>query len=313
LFVQIWEKFLKPRYYDQGVSAYWLDETDGEGTAGGDGQHGYDTSYGPAAAYSNLWVNDWLKTFTDPVAALAVPGQPPMALTRGVWAGGQKHGVVLWSSDIESTFEELRAQINLGVHASLSGIPWWTSDVGGYGCGSKQPNGSPYMQELIVRWYQFGLFCPVFRTHGCRAGGDPDPNVGKCQPAQKSCGPNEIWSYNSSATQGMLAGYITMRAARVKPYIAALDAEVTASGAPTMRPLWWNFPEDEGSFGRDDQYMLGAELLVAPVTRQGARSRLVYFPPGQWKHWFTGDTVAGPASLEIDAPIEHFPVYTLVK
>ena len=204
-----------------------------------------------------------------------------------------------------------RAQINLGVHASLSGIPWWTSDVGGYGCGSAQPNGSPYMQELIVRWYQFGLFCPVFRTHGCRAGGDPDPNVGKCQPAQKSCGPNEIWSYNSSATQGMLASYITMRAEKVKPYIAALDAEVTASGAPTMRPLWWNFPDDEGSFGRDDQYMLGAELLVAPVTRQGARSRLVYFPPGQWKHWFTGDTVTGPASLEIDAPIEHFPVYTL--
>ena len=107
----IWEQFLKPRYYDQGVSAYWLDETDGEGTAGGDGEHGYDTSYGPAVAYSNLWVNDWLKTFTDPVAALAVPGQPPMALTRGVWAGGQKHGVVLWSSDIESTFEELRAQV----------------------------------------------------------------------------------------------------------------------------------------------------------------------------------------------------------
>ena len=95
-----------------------------------------------------------------------------MALTRGVWAGGQKHGVVLWSSDIESTFEELHSQINLGVHASLSGVPWWTSDVGGYGCGQAYPNGSPYMQELIVRWYQFGLFCPVFRTHGCRAGGE---------------------------------------------------------------------------------------------------------------------------------------------
>ena len=107
----VWTEFLKPRYYDQGVRTYWLDETDGEGTAGGDGQHGYDTSYGPAAAYSNLWVNDWLKTFTDPVKALAVPGEPPMALTRGVWAGGQKHGVVLWSSDIESTFEELRSQV----------------------------------------------------------------------------------------------------------------------------------------------------------------------------------------------------------
>jgi alpha-D-xyloside xylohydrolase len=150
----IWTKFLKPRYYDQGVTSYWLDETDGEGTGIGDGDHGYDTSYGPAAAYSNLWVNDWLAIFTDPVAALAVPNQPPMVLTRGVWAGGQRHGVVLWSSDIESTFEELAAQVPLGVHASLSGIPWWTSDVGGYGCGSSHEDNTTYMQELIVRWYQ---------------------------------------------------------------------------------------------------------------------------------------------------------------
>merc|ERR1719311_551352 len=188
----IWDKLVKPRYFDQGITGYWLDETDGEGTKGGDGNHGYDTSFGPAAVASNLWVNNWLKTFTDPVAEA---GLAPLVLTRGVWAGGQRHGIVLWSSDIESTFEELTAQINLGVHASLSGIPWWTSDVGGYGCGQSYPNDSPYMQELIVRWYQFGLFCPVFRTHGCRAGGDPDPNVGECQPRQPSCGPNEVWSY----------------------------------------------------------------------------------------------------------------------
>ena len=115
----------------------------------GDGDHGYDTSYGPAAAYSNLWVNDWLSTFTDPVAALGK--EPPMVLTRGAWAGGARYGIVLWSSDIESTFEELAAQVPLGVHASLSGIPWWTSDVGGYGCGSAQLDNSAYMQELIVR------------------------------------------------------------------------------------------------------------------------------------------------------------------
>lgn len=124
----IWEEYLKPRYYDQGVHAYWLDETDGEGTAGGDvpgptggPQGGYNTSFGPPAAYSNLWVNQWIAMFTDPVAQLGE--HLPLALTRGVWAGGQRHGVVLWSSDIESTFEELTAQLNLGVHASLSGKP----------------------------------------------------------------------------------------------------------------------------------------------------------------------------------------------
>ena len=287
---------------------------DGDGEGEGTGEfvygHGYDTSYGPAAAYSNLWVNDWIKTFTDPVAALAVPGEPPMALTRAVWAGGQKHGVVLWSSDIESTFEELTAQINLGVHASLSGIPWWTSDVGGYGCGRAFPNGSPYMQELIVRWYQFGLFCPVFRTHGARPGGDPDPHVGKCAlSTQQSAGPNEIWSYNSSKTQDMLASYITMRAEKIKPYIVELDAEVTATGVPTMRPLWFEFPEDASSYGVEDQYFLGSKLLVAPVTAQGATSRSVYFPPGAWKHFWTGAIEIGPATKTIDAPLAHFPAY----
>ena len=170
----IWSKFLKPRYYDQGVTAYWLDETDGEGTAGGDGDHGYDVSWGPAVAYSNLWVNDWLSIFSEPVAKLG--DHAPLVLTRGVWAGGQKHGVVLWSSDIWSTFEELAAMVPQGVHTSLSGIPWWTTDVraaatlsfhalirrlltrcgcrqvGGYGCGGSHVNHSPYMQELIVRW-----------------------------------------------------------------------------------------------------------------------------------------------------------------
>jgi alpha-D-xyloside xylohydrolase len=111
---------------------------------------GYDTSYGPAVAYSNLWVNSWLENFAAPVAALGE--MAPLLLVRAMWAGGQRYGAVLWSSDIESTFEELTAQVNLGVHASLSGVPWWTSDVGGYGCGSDYPNNSTYMQELIVRW-----------------------------------------------------------------------------------------------------------------------------------------------------------------
>jgi alpha-D-xyloside xylohydrolase len=149
----IWSTMLKPRYYDQGVSAFWLDETDAEGTGGGgDGAHGYDTSLVPAAYASNQWVNTWLSMFTDNVADAGGP-EPPLALTRGVWAGGQRHGIVLWSSDTESTFDELRAQVNLGVHAGLSGIPWWTSDVGGYGCGFKGCADDPScMAPLMARW-----------------------------------------------------------------------------------------------------------------------------------------------------------------
>ena len=120
----IWDRLLRPNYYDQGVSSYWLDETDGAGTAGG-----YDTSFGPAAAYSQLWVNSWLSTFATPVALLGEV--PPLVLTRGVWAGGQRYGVVLWSSDIQSSFEQLASMVPQGVHTSMSGIPWWATDVGG--------------------------------------------------------------------------------------------------------------------------------------------------------------------------------------
>ncbi len=160
-----------------------------------------------------------------------------------------------------------------------------------------------------MRWFQFGLFSPIFRTHGCRAGGDPDPDVGPCRPRQPSCGPNEIWAYNDTRTQDILASYIVMRAQRVKPFIAALDREVTATGAPTARPLWWEYPDDLGAYGIDDQYMLGPRLLVAPVATQGATSRAVYFPPGGWKHFFTGEVESGPATRTIPAPLDNFPVY----
>ena len=103
----IWNNYLKPNYYSQGVSAYWLDETDGEGTHGCP-PHGYDTSFGPAAAYSQLWVNSWISTFARPVALL---GEAPLVLTRGVWAGAQRFGTVLWSSDIQSSFEQLASMI----------------------------------------------------------------------------------------------------------------------------------------------------------------------------------------------------------
>jgi len=306
----IWTNFLKPRYFDKGITAYWLDETDGEGTAGGDGVHGYDTSYGPAAFASNLWVNDWLRMFTEPVAK---QGDLPMVLTRGTWAGGQRNGIVLWSSDIESTFEELTAQVPQGVHASMSGIPWWTSDVGGYGCGFSAPQNSSYMQELIVRWYQFGTFCPVFRTHGCRYGHDggglepTDP----CVHHTYSCGANEVWSYGSD-TQKILEKYIRLRL-ELKPYIAELAVNVTATGVPTMRPLSFEFPEDPAAFGHNDMYMLGPQYLVAPVTLQNATSKQVYFPRGaNWEHFFTKAMHDGGTTATVDAPLDTIPVFRRV-
>ena len=301
----VWDTMLKPRYFDQGVSAYWLDETDGEGTGEGDGDFGYNTSWGVPAAYSNMWVNSWLSLFSEPVAAA---GEPPLVLTRGAWAGGQRHGIVLWSSDIHSDFETLASQVPQGVHASMSGIPWWTTDVGGYGCGGPvHPNDSPYMRELIVRWYQFGLFCPVFRTHGCRAG-PSEPDTPQCRPAQGSCGFNEVWSYGA-ATQVLLEKYVRRRAT-MRPYLRELARNVTTSGVPTMRPLSYEFPADERAVGIDDQYLLGPKYLVAPVTEQGATNRSIYFPAGAtWRHVGTGATFDGGARRTVAAPLDFLPAF----
>ena len=172
-----------------------------------------------------------------------------------MWAGAARLGVVLWSSDIWSTFDELRVQVPEGVAASLSGVPWWTTDVGGFGCPvSPYNNTSPYMQELIVRWYQFGAVSPIFRTHGCRAGqAEVLPNSSQCMHAdgmapqgpQGSCGPNEVWSYGESV-EPLLTAIIRFRNDVLAPYILELGQNVSrlSSGVPTVRSLWWEFPDD---------------------------------------------------------------------
>ena len=209
-----------------------------------------------------------------------------------------------------------------GVHTSLSGIPYWTTDVGGY--FPNQENHSPYMKELIVRWYQFGAFCPIFRTHGCRTCGKGDtplertcqqePDVAPCVSdsvkLQPSCAANEVWSYGND-TQVLLEKYIRVRE-QLKPYIAELSANVTASGVPTMRPLWYEFPTDPESVSVNDQYLLGPRLLVAPVVIQNATEREVYFPAGaDWQSFFdpSAAVVKGGSRQMVQAPLDIIPVY----
>ena len=166
------------------------------------------------------------------------------------------------------------------------------------------------MRELIVRWYEFGLFCPVFRTHGCRAGhGEPD--VPPCVPTQGigSCGENEVWSYGEEA-QAILSRLVGLRATVLKPYISELAANVSQRGVPTMRPLWWEF-EDPAVLDINDQYLLGSRLLVAPVTVQNATSRQVVFPQGaSWtSFWDQSVVVQGGRTQLVDAPLGKPPVY----
>eukprot|EP00041_Stephanoeca_diplocostata_P022469 m.536299 g.536299 ORF g.536299 m.536299 type:complete len:377 (+) comp22071_c0_seq5:2239-3369(+) len=255
-------------------------------------------------------------------------GLLPSAMVRSVWAGAARLGVVLWSSDIFSTFEELTAQVKIGVGATISGIPWWTTDVGGFGCPvSPYNNTSPYMQELIVRWYQFGVVSPVFRTHGCRAGAaEVLPASSPCMHAQGmkpqgpqgSCGFNEVWSYGP-AVEPVLTALVRFRNDVLAPYILALSRNVSLYGVPTMRPLWYDFPRDDAATDSacDDQFMLGPLYMAAPVTTHGARSRSVYFPGDASVGWEevvevggeTGVVHTGGTRKSVLAPLQKLLLY----
>ena len=156
---------------------------------------------------------------------------------------------------------------------------------------------------------QFGVFSPVFRTHGCRQGAS-EPDVAPCINVAHSCGPNEVWSYGNE-TQAMLETYIRFRTDVLKPYIAALAANVTRDGVPTVRPLWWEFPADPASWTVNDQFLLGPDYLVAPVTQQGATNRTVVFPAGAtWVSvWNASERVVGGVTQVVAAPLATVPAY----
>jgi alpha-D-xyloside xylohydrolase len=241
----------------------------------------------------------------------------PLVLTRGWWPGAQRHGGVLWSSDIFSSFSELEAQVPEGIAAALSGVPWWSSDTGGFGCPtSPHADNTTYMQELIVRWYQFSSMCPVMRTHGCRAGVSPqipNPLPSDCSVGQGpggSCGGNEVWSFGPD-TERILTKYVDFRNDVIAPYVAELAVNVTAFGAVTMRSMQFEFPEDGATVGVRDQWMLGPRYLVAPVTKQGAVSRSVYFPAGaRWlNYWNASQVIDGGVRITVAASLDTLPLF----
>ncbi len=297
----VWNK-VKNHYYDLGIRTYWLDVAEPEYSV-------YDFDLYRYAIGSNLQVGNiypalYAKGFYD---GLVSAGETkPLNLLRCAWAGSQRYGALVWSGDIHSSFESMRDQFAAGLNMAVAGIPWWTTDIGGFNGGYPD---DPAFRELLIRWFEYGTFCPVMRLHGYRLPyEDPMSNEvggGMCD----SGAPNEIWSFGEKAYP-ILKEHIELRE-RLRPYIRRLMKDAHEKGTPPMRPMFYDYPEDKNCWDVEDAYMFGPNLLIAPVMYAGMKQHDVYLPEGsEWievstgKHWDGGSTAA--VSLSLD----HIPVFT---
>jgi alpha-D-xyloside xylohydrolase len=288
----IWQK-ARAGYYRHGVRAWWLDETEPEIHP----LHFDNMRFhlGNGAAVANIFPMMHARGFYEGMQA---EGEKEiLLLCRAAWAGSQRYGAAIWTGDIDSTFEVLQAQVRAGLNMALSGIPWWCTDIGGFYGGDPD---AAYFRELIVRWFQYGAFCPLFRLHGWR-----EPAVRHPIP---SGGPNEVWSFGDEA-YAILSEYLFLRE-RLRGYIATQMMLAHEKGVPPMRPLLFDFPNDRASFDVEDQFMLGPDLLVAPVLHQGERRRAVYLPGGtSWTEAWTDQILDGGQMTTADAPLDRIPLY----
>jgi alpha-D-xyloside xylohydrolase len=208
-------------------------------------------------------------------------------LSRSAYAGSQRNAAAVWSGDVDPNWETFRRQIPAGLNYSVSGLPYWTTDIGGF--VSANPDDPAY-RELYIRWFQFGTFCPIFRAHGTR-----------------TTNQNEIWSYGPDA-QKTLTAYDNLRY-RLMPYIYSLAWKTTSEGYTIMRPLVMDFREDTRAQNIGDQYLFGPAILVNPATEPGAATRRLYLPNAKWYDFWTGAALQGGRTLDAPSPIDRMPLY----
>ena len=295
-FIRRFQSFSASQYYWQlldkglfkiGADAWWLDTDEPE-------TEGRETSIlvnnkvglGSGARYANLYP---LMT-----TSAVYEGQRKSSdrkrvfiLSRSAFAGTQRNSVAAWSGDVESNWLSFARQIPAGLNFELSGIPYWTTDIGGFIIGNPD---DPAYRELFVRWFEYGTFCPIFRLHGTR-----------------TTNQNELWSYGPDA-QKILTNYDRLRY-RLMPYIYSLAWKTTNEAYTPMRALAMDFRTDPRALNVGDQFMFGPALLVNPVTEPGAVSRRIYLPKATWYDFWTGRELDGGVAIEVAAALDRMPLF----
>lgn len=277
-----WAGHIRRWLAENGIAGIWNDmnepaTTDVSGSlddvrhAGGDLPH--------ASARNTYGLHMALATY-EGILAYA-PDSRPFILTRSAFCGAQRVAA-LWGGDNSSAWEHLTASLPLLMNLGLSGMPFVGVDIGGF--------AGDATAELLVRWTQAGVFYPFCRNHSA---------IGTR--------PQEPWQFGPEV-EAICRAYIELRY-QLLPYIYTLFYEASQSGAPVMRPLVWHYPHDPLTFNLNDQFLLGPDLLVAPVLLPGARARAVYLPAGRWYRWESDEALTGPAHVLAEAPLERIPLF----
>jgi len=270
-----------------GADAWWMDTTEPE-TEGQ--EDNILLNHKLAAGSGNRYVNVYPLLDTGAVyegQRSASDKKRVFILSRSAFAGSQRNGVTAWSGDINSDWFSFRRQIPAGLNFALSGIPYWTTDIGGFVFGSPT---DPAFRELFIRWFQYATFNPVLRVHGTR---NPDEN--------------ELWSYGPDA-QNILVNFDRLRY-RMLPYIYSLAWKTTSEAYTPMRPLVMDFRNDSRAQDVGDQFMYGPAFLVNPVTEPSSNTRPVYLPEAKWYDFWTGAAVEGGHMINAITPLDRLPVY----
>ena len=300
----VWAK-VKEHYYDAGVRLFWLDEAEPEYNIYDFDNYRYYS--GPCLQTGNIYPSCYSQAFYDGMKAA---GQTNLVnLVRCAWAGSQKYGALVWSGDIPSTFGSMKNQLAAGLNMGIAGIPWWTTDIGGFYGGDPT---NPEFQELFIRWFQWGAFCPVMRLHGDR---EPrQPQYGTTGGYFCASGAdNEVWSYGPEAFE-ICKKYLRLRE-EMRDYTRKLMEEAHTKGLPLMRAMFVEFPDDPVCWELEEQYMYGDKYLVAPILNLGQRARKVYLPSGcGWRLSDGSQQIfSGGQWTEVRAPLDTMPVFERVR
>jgi alpha-D-xyloside xylohydrolase len=298
---QLFWQQMKTALFDKGADAWWLDATEPDllpqPTLDGQRSHMNPTFLGPGSRVLNAYpLMESQAVYNGQCAAS--PNQRVFILTRSGYAGQQRYAAASWSGDTSSNWTAMQKQIPAGIGFCISGVPYWTMDIGGFSVEERFNNPNPAPEdwdewcELNTRWFQFGTFCPMLRVHG-------------------EFPYREMWEFGGDTSPAYAAQLKFDRLRyRLLPYIYSLAGSVTLHNDTMMRGLVMDFPDDAMARKVGDQFMFGPALLVSPVTAYRARSRQVYLPGGTtWYDFWTGIRLDGGQTLNAEAPYDSIPLY----